>query len=168
MLPYGDQDKLPELFEEASSSAKPEVLVENCITERLEQLQRQFGESLVVSSSGLETGVPGLAYRIARERGIRTLAVVADQDIDAALVKADFLVPGGREHGDSANTAAQLASSFLIIGGGGTERMQLIAGARFMRPVTIVRGFKGASQSISVDDLPKGVMLSYSNPLLKG
>jgi hypothetical protein len=160
----GDQRSLPKLRGEDVPSKRGEEIARKAVRATLERLQGNHGDKLVVATTGLAAGVAGLASQEARRLGITTLAVVADQDRSEALVQPDVLVPGGPEHGDSVHTAVMLSSEHMLIGGSGVERLQILACGIQKRPVHIVLGFQGASQTLNASDFPAGGIVIFQNP----
>ena len=114
-------------------------------------------------SGATDSGVPSVAYRVARERGLPCIGVTAAAARRYRLAPLDRIAWVGRDFGDESQAFVDLCDVFWMIGGGGQSEREMRLAADCGKPITVVRGLGGAADRVTTRDLPGARFVDLKN-----
>lgn len=127
---------------------------EVALSRQLRLLKDEHGEKLVMCSGATDIGVPGLAYRLAAQRGITAAGITAGNAVRYRLGQMAALVVVGRRFGDESAVFVEACHTFLLLGGGPQSADECRRAAAAGKPITIIQGFGGVADAFTAADLP--------------
>jgi len=116
-------------------------------------------------SGATNSGVPAVAYSVARERGIPCIGVTATIARGFRLAPLSRIAWVGRDFGDESSDFVELCDAFWMIGGGLQSEREMRMAADRAKPITVVRGFGGAADRLTPHDLPSARFVSPLGPV---
>ncbi len=120
----------------------------------LEQRRARHGDRLCMVSGATKAGVLDLAYDECRALGIEAAGVTAEQVLAHTIAPLRWIVPAGRRFGDESTLFVETANEFIMLGGGPQSRDESRMAAALGKAVVVVRGFGGAADAITCDEVP--------------
>jgi hypothetical protein len=131
---------------------------------RAELIRRkaEHGERLLMVSGATNSGVLKLAYAECVALAIRAAGVTAEEALRFGLATMDVVVSGGRRFGDESRLFVETAEEFIVLGGGAQSLQEARMAAALGKPVTVIRGFGGAADALSVEDVPTARFIERS------
>lgn len=124
------------------------------LSTQLERAHAACGERLAVASGATDSGVLALAYRWCAERRVTAIGVTCEAGRTLPIAAVDWLVPVGERFGDESALFVDICDRFVVLGGGEQARREAIGGRAQDKPVTLIRGFGGAADTLAEMELP--------------
>lgn len=123
------------------------------LTAELEAARARHGDALVVVSGATDAGVLNLTYAACARLGITAMGITAGQAVELTLAPMRYVVPVGWRFGDESGVFVRSIDGLVMLGGGEQSRRELIAASRRGVPITVIQGFGGSADALTIEEL---------------
>ncbi len=90
------------------------------------------------------------------------MGITAGQALAYSLAPMQFVVPVGQRFGDESRVFVESIDALVMLGGGAQSRREALAASGRGIPITVIQGFGGAADELTVDEMPEARWLRRS------